>query len=76
MVKLVVEIKEVKKDKLCSSLYVGVTEIGKQSTEDEIYCSKLLKERMGFNKKEEKVNKITKSKEEILEELLKSLENL
>lgn len=73
MVKLVVEIKEVKKDKLCSSLYVGVTEIGKQATEDEIYCSKLLKERMGINKKEEIVNKITKSKKEIMEELLENL---
>lgn len=73
MVKLVVEIKEMKKNKLCSSLYVGVTEEGKQATEDEIYCSNLLKERMGINKKEEIVNKITKSKEEILEELLKNL---
>lgn len=73
MVKLVVEIKEVKKDKLCSSLYVGVTEIGKQATEDEIYCSKLLKERMHIDKKEETINISSKTKEEILEQLLKSL---
>ncbi len=77
MVKLIIEINEEISEKTDSLDITGVevrcTEIGKKATKGERYTSNLLKERMHIDKKEEIVNKITKSKKEILEQLLKSL---
>ena len=80
MIKLIVEIKEDKKEESenlsITGVEVHVTEIGKKATEGERYCSKLLKDRMHIERREEIINMSCKSKKEIVENLLKSLENL
>ena len=80
MIKLIVEIREDKKveseNLSITDVEVHVSEIGKKATEGERYTSALLKERMHIDKKEEIINKSCKSKKEIIENLLKSLENL
>lgn len=82
MIKLIVEIKEDKKEEsenlIITGVEVHVIEIGKKASDSERYCSKLLKKRMhiGEGEREEIINVNSKTKEEILEQLLKSLENL
>ena len=80
MIKLIVEIREDKKEESenlsITGVEVHVTEIGKKTTEGERYCSSLLKKRMHIDKKDEIINMSCKSKKEIVENLLKSLENL
>lgn len=80
MIKLILEIKEEKKDSTEEFNITGVevfaTEIKEKATEGEIYCSNLLKERMHIERGEEIINRSFKSNEEIVENLLKSLENL
>lgn len=80
MIKLIVEINEEiseKNDGLdITEIEVHCTEIGKGATKGERYTSDLLKERMHIDKKKEIINMSCKSKKEIVENLLKSLENL
>ena len=80
MIKLIIEIKEDKKEESENLSITGVevhcTEIGKGATKGERYTSDLLKERMHIDKKEEIINMSCKSKKEIIENFLKSLENL
>lgn len=77
MVKLIIEIKEESSEKTNSLELTGIevhcTEIGKGATKGERYTSDLLKERMHIDKKEETINISSKTKEEILEQLLKIL---
>ena len=77
MVKLIIEIKEESSEKTNSlelaRIEVNCNEIGKKATKGERYASNLLKERMRLDKKEEIINISSKTKEEILEQLLKSL---
>lgn len=80
MIKLIVEIREDKKEETenlsITGVEVHVTEIGKKVTEHEKYCSKLLKDRMHLKRGEEIINMSCRSKKETVENLLKSLENL
>lgn len=80
MIKLIVEIKEDKKEETenlsITDVEVHVTEIGKKVSEGERYCSNLLKKRMHIEREEEIINMSCKSKKEIVENLLKSLKNL
>ena len=77
MIKLIIKINEEiseKNDELdITEIEVHCTEIGKGATKGERYTSDLLKERMHIDKKEEIINVNSKTKEEILEQLLKSL---
>ena len=77
MIKLIIEINEEISEKNDSLDITGVevhcTEIGKGATKGERYTSALLKERMNNEKKEEIININSKTKEEIIEKLLKSL---
>ena len=77
MIKLIIEIKEESSEKTDSLELTGIEvkckEIGKNASKHEIYVSDLLKERMNVDKKEETINLSSKTKDEILEELLKSL---
>ena len=77
MVTLIIKINEKISEKTDSLDITGVEinceEIGKKATKGERYTSNLLKERMHIDKKEETINISSKTKEEILEELLKSL---
>ena len=77
MVKLIIEIKEESSEKTDSlelaEIEVHCTEIGKRATKGERYTSDLLKKRMHIDKNEEIINITSKTKEEILEQLLKRL---
>ena len=82
MIKLIVEIREDKKEETenlsITGVEVHVTEIEKEASDSERYCSNLLKKRMhiGEGEREERINVSSKTKGEIIENLLKSLENL
>lgn len=79
MIKLIVEIREDKKEESknlsITGVEVNVTEISKNVSDSERYCSKLLKKRMhiGEGEREEIINVSSKTKDEIIENLLKSL---
>ena len=77
MIKIIIEINEETSEKTDNLLLTGIEvkceEIGKNASKNEIYVSDLLKKRMHIDKKEETINLTSKTKDEILEELLKSL---
>lgn len=77
MIKIVLEIKEQETENFKNikaiGCEVGCKEIGKNATITEHKVSKMLKERMGLNKKIEFVNESSKTKEDLIEELLKNL---
>ena len=77
MIKIIIKINEETSEKtdnlLLTNIEVKCEEIGKNASKNEIYVSDLLKERMHIDKKEETINLTSKTKDEILEELLKSL---
>lgn len=79
MIKLIVKIREDKKEESknlsITGVEVNVTEISKNVRDSERYCSKLLKKRMhiGEGERKEIINVSSKTKDEIIENLLKSL---